>query len=268
LEKQNADSAAFTARALSKTCHFARRAGNLSAALFDGLILGLASDATADQMTALYYLRSNQFQAAEFSRSGLFPWEVEAISRYFPPDGRILITSAGSGREAAALSDRYDVVTTECVPTLFELQKARLDGVGANRVRSHLLPADALPMDDGVRFDAAIVGWGAYSHLVGHDRRVRFLKLLKSRMLKGAPLLVSYLRAADHGRAERLRVAVANALSSRTDKHRIEAGDSLASGGFQRWFIRGEVAEEVALGGFEVVLTSEESYSHVVGTAC
>ena len=149
---------------------------NSTTALIQGLSLGLLSNDQLERLTEQRYLR----QADHYSReahvnSGLYVWEREAIRRYFPPGGRILVAAAGAGREMIALADcGFSVDGFDCCAPLVES--------GQNELRKHHVnaklvyaPPSTVPAC-GSHYDAVLVGFSGYMYIPGRARRIGFLR--------------------------------------------------------------------------------------------
>ena len=232
----------------------------------DALTLGLFPDPWLDALTAEFYRDSQLYPSDEHTRSGLFDWEEAAINATFPTSGRVLVTSAGAGRESIALLARgLDVVATECVPTLHarlleNLEQAR----GARHATALLTPPDAVPEGP---FDAAVIGWAGYTHLMGRARRAAFLRRLAGALAPGAPLLLSYLGGTPHHRATHAVATVASALRAPLGRRRIEPGETTLRSYFGRYYDVGEVTAEVTAAGFRIIRDELTPYAHVVALA-
>jgi SAM-dependent methyltransferase len=178
-------------------------------ALFDrlrsALVLGLASDEVFARYSDWAYGTSSTYlpNTSAF-RDELFPWEEKVIDRFFPPPpARILIGGAGGGREAFALARRgYEVVAFDPVQALVEAMAANvpedthvetyrasyedlplLTPVGGGRSMAHL--GEMRP------FDAAIMGWGSFTHVRTEEGRVHAIQSF-ARATRG-PVLASFL---------------------------------------------------------------------------
>lgn len=168
------------------------------------LVLALASEATLDRFNELTYGSWDLFQTdSSRFRHRLFPWEEIVIERVFPRSpARILIGGAGGGREAFALARKgYAVTAFEPAVPLVEATAAHVsDGmpVQVYRAAYEELPAlrpvrageQATSLEEISPFDAAIIGWGSFSHLRTEEVRVRTLQAF-ARATRG-PLLVSF----------------------------------------------------------------------------
>lgn len=212
------------------------------------------------ELNRIYYAKSRQFNDGAFNDSGLFDWERQVIDQLFPTSGRVLITSAGGGREVSAMVTRgFQVVATECVPELHS-RMLRTFADSVRPVEIILAPPTMIP--DGP-FDAAIIGWGAYSHLQGRQVREVFLNDISVRLRPGGVLLLSYLGQSASRRGEGLMLAIANALRRLRKRRRVESGETLQWGIHKRFFKHGDVAEEVG-GHFEVIVHEPMPYPHIV----
>ena len=167
------------------------------------VVLAFASESFFDVHSKLAYGDATAYRAdsAQF-RSGLFPWEQAAIGAFFPaPPARVLLGGAGGGREAYPLVEMgYDVVAFEPAPVLAATmaQKAGAEFPSLKTYRGayeDLPTVFAIPGNESIDlrgsapFDAAIIGWASYSHLVSDSARVAALEKLAA--LTSGPLLVS-----------------------------------------------------------------------------
>jgi hypothetical protein len=168
-------------------------------------VLAVASGAVIERFNDLSYGKTNSYDPAssEF-RKYLFPWEEQVIEKFFPPPpARILVGGAGGGREVFALASRgYEVVAFEPSRALVESMSNMVsEGMDIKVFRAgyddlpHLSPAkpgnSMANLEEMSTFDAAIVGWGSFSHLTSKESRVRALKAF-AKAAKG-PIVVSFL---------------------------------------------------------------------------
>jgi SAM-dependent methyltransferase len=142
---------------------------------------------------------------------GLYPWENTWLARRLPPPpARLLVGAAGSGREAVALEGLgYTVIALEpskraaahCERQLQgestvirgsyrELIAVVLDGVSS---RLTLTPSD--------RFDAIVLGWGSFGHVLRERDRFRLLKACAI-LCPDGPILLSVFLPPARGRSE------------------------------------------------------------------
>ena len=176
------------------------------------LVAALASDEVLDRFNDIAYAGSRSYRPDTSSfRAYLFPWEEEAIQRFFPkPPAHVLVGGAGGGREALALVERgYRVTAFEPSAGLVDAFAARaqhLEGLAVYRARYEDLPhLDGVAGRDGSELtalpaiDAAFAGWGSFSHLRTHELRVATLESF-ARATPG-PIVVSFLGLYDDERA-------------------------------------------------------------------
>lgn len=235
------------------------RLAEIASRALDISVFACASDGWIDELTAAFYERPNLYLSEEHNRSGLSASEQRCVDAHFPPSGRVLITSAGAGREARAfLREGWQVVATECAAA----PAARLkEACGPAEV--HCIAPDAVP--DGTEpFGAIVIGFSAYSHLQGRDRRIAFLRRLATLLDDGAPLLLSYLATPAIRRIDRAVAFVANVARRPLGRRPIEPGEVVQSACYYRFFLQSEVVEELAAAGFEVVYAETTVHGYVV----
>ncbi len=167
------------------------------------LVLALASDAVLARFNALAYGRQAYNPHSSAFKCNLFSWEEEVIATYFPrPPARLLVGGAGGGREVLALAARgYEVVAFEPSEPLAALMANRVAKdlkVSVYRAGYEDIPR-LFPVCPGERcgnleaesgFDAAILGFGSYSHLRTDEQRIHTLSSF-ARHVHG-PILVSF----------------------------------------------------------------------------
>src|SRR4051794_6343899 len=74
---------------------------------FDGLWLGLLSPRAIAEFDALYFASTRvrvgtgtaAYVDADWNDQGFFGWEGKVIAEHLPPPSRVVVTSAGAGRE-------------------------------------------------------------------------------------------------------------------------------------------------------------------------
>jgi hypothetical protein len=174
-------------------------------------ILVVASDAALDRFNAWTYSGTSSYRpGSEEFRRDLFPWEEEAIERFFPPaPARVLVGGAGAGREPLALARLgYEVVAFEPAQ---QLARGMADAAAAEQLAVDAYAGGYDDMDTlasvptgAVRsaaslgpFDAAIAGWGSFTHVRTRSARVATLAAL-GRVTTG-PLLVSFIAVRPDG---------------------------------------------------------------------
>jgi SAM-dependent methyltransferase len=238
----------------------------LACVVHRGLWLGLLDSGAACQATLDYYARSCRYSDESHNCSGLLSWESQALERHFPRQGRVLVLGAGGGREVIALAAKgFEVEGFECCPPLAERANRLLDktGIGSRVV---VIAPNEVPSVHG--FDAAVVGWGAYMHVPGQTRRIRFLRALRAALEPGGPLLLSFFARRGTGRSDLWAARLANSLRTVLGHgdDPVEVGDRL-QGSFDHYFTEDEIREEMEASGFRLAHYSDAEYPHAVGVA-
>jgi hypothetical protein len=173
------------------------------------LILGFASEAVINCFNDLAYGRDLSYHPESSTfRRGLFAWEERTIAIYFPPPpARVLIGGAGGGREAIVLAEKgYEVTAFEPCASLAAAMSCCFAGhlnIKIYRARyedmPHLFPArpdaPSMTLEAGSNFDAAVLGWGSYSHLRTEAQRIRALSSFRHYV--HGPILLSFSKPLD-----------------------------------------------------------------------
>jgi hypothetical protein len=115
--------------------------------------------------------------------------------------------------------------------------------------------------------DAVLVGWAAYAHLQGAERRRRYLTDARARLEPGGILIVSFFMLPGLERYQRVVHAVArNVRRLRPGEPVPEPGDLLRPM-FLHCSSEPEVRAECAAAGFAVEELHLEPYPHLVARA-
>ncbi|MEI9939906.1 MAG: hypothetical protein WDO69_22020 [Pseudomonadota bacterium] len=224
------------------------------------------------ELGRLLYDRSAKYAlGSEHNESGLFAFERGAIQKAFPPPpASLLVGACGGGRELFALIERgyriaaaYDPVASfvealRADPRLLE-SKDRLC-VGPHQAIESMAPIAELRRR-GNPVDAVIIGWGSYTHLLGTERRIEFLRSLRTLCPHG-PVLVSFFveMAAEAERPRRFRSKLRRILG--TSAAMVETGDGLHRGtGGVHYFTEASFATEVAKAGYHVREWQEHDFA-------
>ncbi len=226
------------------------------------LVLAFGSDAFLDEYCRLAYDHGAAYNAASTQfRTGLFEWETEAIDRCFPPPpARILVGGAGGGREPYALVEQgYDVVAFDPAAVLVRSMQARARRDYSGKLQAYCGRYENLPLlsaGDGSNvdlrqrapFDAAMLGWGSFTHLLTDAGRVD--ALTRVGQLTGGPMLVSYHPS--HRPAEppsgRGPIAALRRRAGRRGRAAFTPGT-----GYVRFLTREEIEDITRMAGLEVV---------------
>ena len=225
--------------------------------------LGLLDSEELAKITVRRFESSTYLDPAYNLASGLWLWEREALQRFFPPSGRILIGAAGSGREMIALHRAgYTVHGFECAHSLVESGQEILRQAGCP---GELVwaPAGAVPKTPG-RFEAAIMGWSGYMYIPQRAQRVKLLRDFCDLLVDGGPLLVSFETREFCERRMRWSARGANWIRKARGAEPVAAGDRLDLG-FKHWFNREDIVDEMADAGLVFERYSVDGYGWAVG---
>lgn len=227
------------------------------------LFLGLSSEEDLDRACRLEYDARREFRDAEYGRSGLYPWERDFADRYLRPGMRVLVSSAGGGREVLALSRLgFAVSAFECNPGLVACGDSFLNAEG---VAVAIVQASAGECPEGLpACDAIVVGWGSYHHIRPSDRRIRFLRSLRRHVNTGGPILVSFFEQAGPRALRPSRWA--NRIRRLLRRPALDRGDVFGPPPMHL-FTREEIDAELRNAGFRLDLYRSEGYPHAVGIA-
>jgi hypothetical protein len=246
-----------------------RLVGDICAGAFDGFWLSVLGRDAHDRVVEYHYLDAAEYRSDSYNLDGLFPWEEKVVAGHFADCRRILVGGAGGGREMVALAQLgYEVAGFECNPTLVEYA----NGLLARKeipTRVEHVPPDVCPAVDAP-YDGIIIGWCAYMHIQGRNRRVAFLRSLRPALKPGAPVLLSFWHINGPAR-RRLRVTqrVAGPLRRLLGREPITLGDSMAPHRLQ-YFDEELLREELVLAGFELKIYKPwfgHEYGHAVVVA-
>ncbi len=130
---------------------------------------------------------------------GLYAWETQWFERRLPsPPASILVGAAGAGREALALRELgYHVHAFEPSASAFRLCQRtigpeRVDQASYRDLVAAALRGDSTPLRLGpeTRFDAVLLGWGSFGHVLEPADRLELLRAC-DRVAPGGPVLLS-----------------------------------------------------------------------------
>ena len=220
-------------------------------ALFEGFWMGLLPESVYDVISEESYGEGRQYTNPIYLDQGFHFWEELAIKTYFTPGSRVLVTSAGGGRELIALTRAgFQAVGFECSHAMVEAGQRALKERGVAATLDWAPPSVAPQM--GGLFDALIVGWNGYCYISPRTRRIEFLKNLRSQLQPGSPVLVSMAMRGPAARVLAWTPRIANAIRICTFRAPIfEAGDSFP-GRPKLHFTRQQIARELKDAGFSI----------------
>lgn len=239
-----------------------QRAHRLAAAVLAGTWLGVLSRRRIHAIDRAHYAKRRMYWTGEYNRRGLWDWERAVVEAAFVGRRRVIVPAAGGGREVLALRHAgFEAVGFEC-------------NRGLVRVANTLLLADGFPdavveaeWDECPRladdFDAAIVGWGAYTHVRGRQRRIAFLRELRQQLREGAPVLLSFWPQRRISRDLRIAAGLANALRLVTRVERAEPGDYLGPM-YVRFLTESDIRHEAAEAGYAMESWASAPYGHAL----
>ena len=224
-----------------------------------------------------YSERAPFYQDEAYQATGLFPWEAEAVARWFPgPPATILVGGAGAGRETLALARLgYRVAAFEPTPLLFQalrdhLTQASVEAPIALASYENLVQAlDAPPTSLQLLcrekgYDAVVLGLGSFSYCVGADTRERLLLGL-ARLCPQGPILLSFERHLPAtGRAARLARIVRACLRFTPGSRPVAEGDQLGETGFEHAFTDHEIEALARATGYRVAQLRHSPAPHAV----
>jgi hypothetical protein len=237
---------------------------------FDGLWLGLLSPEAIAEFDATYYSQTREFFAgrraryvdADWNDQGFFGWEGDVIAEHMPPPRRVIVTSAGAGREVLALMNAgYDAVGYEPNADLVRGGSELLASRGYPG-RLHISPRDVFP-PDAPEADAVIVGWGAYTNMTPQRTRVAFLRQVHGHLAPGGRALVSFFSRSEEDTYHAQIAARAAVVRRLRRLPPPEVGDALQPNFVHRYALS-EALAEMRSAGFEVIVSAAQPYGHAV----
>jgi len=228
------------------------------------LMLHLAQPEDWHEITARAYNRNRSYRDDAYNAT-FYPWEKQAVDRFFPdPPARVLVGAAGGGRELAWLAGRgYDVAGFDPAVRLATDVARRVD-------RSRLLCCEVASYQallDGITaieahapYDAIVLGFGSLSHVALPKHREALLRKALSLCDKG-PLLLSWLSNARSPAQLRVR-----AVLTRLGLARRPARDSYsAHEGFIHGFDYQEIFDLASAAGYRVAAYDDANdFPHAV----
>ena len=220
-----------------------------------GFWLGILSRGELQTIDRIYYEQTSYYCDESYNKSGFFEWERKAFMKFFQSCQTVVVAAIGGGRETIALNRLgFDVDGFECNRQLFEFAE-KLFAQETVEGEFHLVPPDAV-WHFGKIYDGAIIGWGGYMLIQGRANRIDFLKKMRSQMLDGAPLLVSFYARWSDGIYFKRIYATANFFRALLSREKLEFGDDLYPLSFAHWFSEAKINAELAEAGFTVIYYS------------
>src|SRR5580704_10672118 len=219
-----------------------------SAALFEGFWLGLLPDSVTDIISQRSYKAGKEYTGSAYLDSGFQFWEEIAVSRFFPPGAKVLVASAGGGRELIALARAgYTADGFECSRPMVSAGSRALSKRGI-ACRLEWAPPCRIPAISET-YDAAIIGWNGYTYISPEERRIRFMKSLLPYLRAGAPVLVSGAMRTTTGGAS-LTPRIANFVRVLTFRAPAFTTGATFPGRARHQFARNQLATELEAAGY------------------
>lgn len=242
------------------------RARRIAGALHSGLWLGVLDAAQITAVVSQHYDEAELYRTAAHNLHGFWPYEKELVRDHFSGCRSVIVAAAGAGREMLALAQAGVLVDGfECNPRLVAACKEFLIQAG---ISGRILQAAPDEVPEGLgEYDAGIVGFGAFAHIVGRARRVSFLRDLKAHLRPGAPLLLSVGRRAELSQYHAWIYHLANAIRTlRRSVDAIELGDDLLDC-FSHRFVKSELQAELQDAGLNMLAYVETNEIYAVAQA-
>ena len=228
--------------------------------------LGLLQGEDLQNATDFYYNSTTIYSSQEYNLLGLQAWERLAVERWFPANGRILVTSMGGGREVYGLAKLgFQVEASEPNEQLAAHASRWLESQGV-KARISASAYSEVPALEGM-YDGVLVGWASYLHIAGRERRIAFLKKVRAAVKPGAPVILSFYTR-EESSWEYGWVAWAANLIRRLSlgKATVEIGDWVELS-FEHYFTSPEIEAELLAAGLRMAQFSTMDYGHAVGIA-
>lgn len=248
---------------LSHSCFmFLKKLTSFLDALHSGFWLGALGSKGLDYSDEVHYGNNSTYVQDEYNEKGLYDWEKYIVEKHFAGLKTVMLIAAGGGREVLGLSRiGYKVDAYECNPVLVEygnrlLRKNKIDGTINHLPRNKVPPETA-------KYDAVIIGWGAYSHIKGGASRVRFLKELYPFMHPGSRLMISFIWVKERNRRDRMIQRLSGFIGFFAGNKRSEQGDKLIPN-YLHYFCEEEIRAELGRAGYRVIEYDEIKHGFVI----
>ena len=214
--------------------------------------LGILDGDDLNEVTAGSYDDASGFGTEKHNLRGLWPWEEAAMATSFRDCRRLLVAAAGGGRDAIALAKQGFAVAAFDSSTLLTAACKTNADLANVQVAVHDARPDEVPSGLG-EYDGLIVGRGAYHHIPGRSRRVRFLRKCGQHLSPGARVFVGDFQVQpEDARGHLWTARIAGAIRRLRRGEEIEAGDALNEHNFYHRFVREEIQTELHDAGFEL----------------
>ena len=189
-----------------KVQHLTRRVENAVTVWTGSLLNGLLRDAEKEALSVDLYDASFR---PDNDHDGLYEWEQRWFERRLPaPPASILIGAAGAGREASALRELgYQVHAFEPSASAFRRCQTKVgselvDQASYGDLIATVLRGERTPLRlaSETRFDAVLLGWGSFGHVLQRADRLELLRACDQIAPRGPILLSIFEPAAEASR--------------------------------------------------------------------
>lgn len=233
--------------------------------VFEGFWLAALSPAQLARLDEHYYDTTAKYLDEQYNRSGLKPWEETIVFGHFPAGASVAVLGAGGGREVLALlAQGYDAWGYEPNARLANFGSA-LTSADGHGERVLACARDVWPAGSR-RFDAVLVGWGAYMLISSAAQRVALLTDAAAAS-GGGPVAISYFHRPHDSVRFRASAAVGSAVSRVRGGREVLIGDAV-SPTYVHYFTRRQIAHELSSAGLAPVLSGVDAeYGWAVATA-
>jgi len=179
-----------------KVQYLTRRIENAVTVWTGAILNGLLREAEKEALSIDLYDASFR---PDNDHDGLYEWEQQWFERRLPaPPASVLIGAAGAGREASALRELgYRVHAFEPSASAFQLCQMKIDSELVDQASYADLIATVLRGESGrlrfgseTRFDAVLLGWGSFGHVLQRAERLELLRAC-DQVAPNGPILLS-----------------------------------------------------------------------------
>ena len=233
--------------------------------LYNGFWLGVSSYQNLHKIDELYYDAAESYYSVEYNKKGLKDWEQEMIEKYFQNYHNLLLIGAGGGREVYGLQKMgYSVDAFECNSKLMDFGNKFLADEGLTSCIKHL-ERDQIPETTN-KYDGIIIGWGVYMSIQGSNRRINFLKKLRSLIKDDGRILLSFLTRKSDSWEIKNTIMIGNIFRFLMRREYLQIGDTLKPT-YLHYFNKNEVSDELKEAGFNLLYYARKPYGHAVAEA-
>lgn len=243
---------------------FLKSLTNFLDAAYSGFWLGIMSQKSLDYSDELHYNHNACYIDDLYNEKGLFDWEKSILDKHFSNVKTILLIAAGGGREALALNRMgYKVDSYECNPALVEYANKFLRKNNVNAKVSYL-SRNTVP-EEVKKYDGIIIGWGAYSHIQGFNKRLLFLKGLYPFMHDKSRLMISFIWVKERNRRDIMIRKISGFFGFLSKKDKTEPGDKLVPN-FIHYFKEEEIKSELIQANCKIVDSDVTDHGWVIAS--